>query len=170
MCVDTPQCASLVASERFITRGGGARPSPIPFLVFIRFLSCQRHSRLSPPVQDTVARSFFFQQQTWQRTVRSFSDYHALNETHWTTCPSTDTVVPEYDSHGNLISPFYGYLPTRYVCYIFVILYTISTRTFLCLPATHRPQAHPVSSSSFWPVSAVSRLVATAYGSLGRCR
>ncbi|TBU35300.1 RTA1-domain-containing protein [Dichomitus squalens] len=34
---------------------------------------------------------------------------------------------PEYDSHGNLISPFYGYMPTQWVCYIFAVLFTLST-------------------------------------------
>ena len=31
-----------------------------------------------------------------------------------------------YDAAGHLISPFYGYLPTRSVCYVFGILFAIS--------------------------------------------
>ncbi|PIL31904.1 transporter [Ganoderma sinense ZZ0214-1] len=34
---------------------------------------------------------------------------------------------PEYDASGNLISPFYGYMPTKWVCYIFSILFVLAT-------------------------------------------
>ncbi|KAM5536234.1 hypothetical protein V8D89_010133 [Ganoderma adspersum] len=34
---------------------------------------------------------------------------------------------PEYDASGNLISPFYGYMPTQWVCYIFSVLFVLAT-------------------------------------------
>ncbi|KAI0756944.1 RTA1-like protein [Daedaleopsis nitida] len=36
-------------------------------------------------------------------------------------------VLVDHDAEGHLISPFYGYLPTKSVCYIFVVLFGIST-------------------------------------------
>ncbi|KAH9945094.1 RTA1-domain-containing protein [Epithele typhae] len=39
-----------------------------------------------------------------------------------------DATLPiEYDSHGHLISPFYGYWPTQYVCFIYVALFGLAT-------------------------------------------
>ena len=57
-----------------------------------------------------------------------------------TTCelvapPRIDTVSPDqsdHDASGNLISPFYGYLPTQNVCFIFVSLFGISLGKSLC--------------------------------------
>ncbi|KAI0801214.1 RTA1-domain-containing protein [Fomes fomentarius] len=37
-----------------------------------------------------------------------------------------DDVPIIYDAQGHLISPFYGYLPTRSVCYIFIVLFAVS--------------------------------------------
>ncbi|KAH9941796.1 RTA1-domain-containing protein [Epithele typhae] len=39
----------------------------------------------------------------------------------------SDDNAPEFDSHGHLISPFYGYWPTEWICMMFTILFTIST-------------------------------------------
>ena len=39
----------------------------------------------------------------------------------------TVDAAPEYNSHGNLISPFYGYMPTQWVCYVFASLFILST-------------------------------------------
>lgn len=42
-----------------------------------------------------------------------------------------DSDVPIiYDAQGHLISPFYGYLPTRSVCYIFIVLFAVSVGEF----------------------------------------
>nr|VWO96814.1 HTH CENPB-type domain-containing protein [Ganoderma boninense] len=35
--------------------------------------------------------------------------------------------APEYDASGNLISPFYGYLPTQWVCSTFSFLFVLAT-------------------------------------------
>ncbi|PIL22831.1 transporter [Ganoderma sinense ZZ0214-1] len=35
--------------------------------------------------------------------------------------------LPEYDASGNLISPFYGYMPIQWVCYIFSVLFVLAT-------------------------------------------
>ncbi|KAI0724598.1 RTA1 like protein-domain-containing protein [Cerioporus squamosus] len=39
---------------------------------------------------------------------------------------STGDQPPDRDASGNLTSPFYGYLPTRSVCYIFLTLFGLS--------------------------------------------
>ena len=80
--------------------------------------------------------------------------------------PRIDTVSPDqsdHDASGNLISPFYGYLPTQNVCFIFVSLFGISLGKSLCpapIGVWHQPSYSPQRHTG----RQVPCLVALSYG------